>query len=259
MAQTVHIAVADEPTIKEGKFENILRAILRMYRCDKLILLIPRSIYPEKIPLTEKNNSLRAIGGTIEYDEQPLYLYDFDEVFNKTVELIRKYHSKKDKVYINLSDAPRITLIAMMSAAYFVPQERNLKLLFSTSEKDMVEETDRKRRGFIAQKSFVSSIVQSTPEDKTTHLEVPIFPTQKVSDTDKKIMRVLNRYNGVNAIKKLIDGLSELEGMEIKRSSLQYRLDKLEEMGMIERESETREVMLALTPTGEMYISAESS
>jgi len=258
MAQTVHVAVADQRTIEKKNFQNILKSILRMYRCDKLVMLVSRESYSAEEPLTERDSSLGVIRNTIEYDEHSLNLHDFDEVFNETVKLIRRYRSKEDKVYLNLSDAPRLTLIAMMSAAYFVPQERNLKLLFSTSEKHMVEDIDRRRRRYGTQKSFVSSIVKSAPEEKTTHLEVPIFPTQKVSNTDKKIMRVLDRYDGVNAIKKLIDGLAELEGVEMKRSSLQYRLEKLEEMGMIERESETREVMLALTPTGEMYISAES-
>jgi len=84
-----------------------------------------------------------------------------------------------------------------------------------------------------------------------------MFTTQSISDIDKDIMKVLYDLDGVDSIKELINGLRSSTDKEIKRSSLQYRLKKLEDMGMIERDSETRKVMLSLTATGEMFVGGE--
>jgi len=86
--------------------------------------------------------------------------------------------------------------------------------------------------------------------------EIPVFPIQEITDVDRKVMRVLENNEGVESIKELIEGLEKEEDLEIKRSSLQYRMEKLGKMNLIERDPETRKVKVRLTRTGEIYLSS---
>ena len=260
MGKTVHIAAFGPEKIKDSDFRHILRPLLRMYGCDKLVILVPGTRYDDEfIYKFERSDILSAIRDSIEFDLRPVMMNDFDDVFRKTVKMIRRHHPKFSKIYINLSDAPRIAMIAMISAAYFVPGLRNVKLLYSTSEKEVIKGTERMGIGDRTRyKMFAASPVQDLSDDSTVNLEVPVFPTKDISDIDKDIMKVLYDLDGVDSIKELINGLSESTDKEIKRSSLQYRLKKLQDMGMIERDSETRKVMLSLTATGEMFVGGES-
>lgn len=257
MVKTVQVAVVTEES-KETEYKNILRPILRLYPCDRVVLLKHKNLRMDVEPdHSDIELYLKPIRNTLDVEERYMDVYDFEDTFNKTVSTIRKHLFEGYEVLLNLSDASKIGLMAMMSAAYFVPRSKNLKVVYSKSEKDIVRDTIRPYQEMGGRKSFIFSIAKDySQEENTIDLEVPIFPTKKVPDTDEEIMGVLYKREGVNSIKELIQGL-KVHGQEMKRSSLQYRLNKLENMGMIEREPENRKVVLDLTATGKMYMSSK--
>lgn len=264
-----------EPTkgvhIAAGGFEydRIMIPIMTQYPVEKLIIL--QSDTAEEYPRANKITQHfidKIMENPIPVEIEETDIYDFDSVFKKTVELIRKYNSEGKLVYLNISSAPKLALAAMMAAAYFTPDRSNVKIFYGAPEdyvfpdliselgsfKDSEEKEDRLE---VMEELGEKFMEKGMGEGVKSYEEIPVFPIQKVKDVDRKVLKVLRRKEGVGSIKELLEGLDEEERLQIERSSLQYRMDKLEKMNLIERDPDTRKVKVKLTRTGEIYLDSE--
>ncbi len=196
-------------------------------------------------------------------------IYDFDKVFQKTLKLIRKYTNQGKKVYLNISSAPKLALVGMIAAAFFTPDKSKVKIFYGAPEDyvlpnmitdlGLFNDSKKKENKIEDMEELGKRFLQKgSGMGVKEYIEIPVFPIQGISDTDKKVMEVLARKNGVEAIKEIIEGLEQEENLEIKRSSLQYRMAKLEKMNLIERDPKTVRVKVRLTRTGEIYLNSES-
>jgi len=251
------------------EYDRIMVPIMTQYPVEKLIILQSDTSeeYPRANRITQHFVD-KIMDHPITVEVEDTDIYDFDSVFKKTVELIRKYNSEGKNVYLNISSAPKLALAAMMAAAFFTPDKSNVKIFYG-APKDYVlpeliaelgsfnESGENEERLEMMEELGEKFMEKGMGEGVKDYEEIPIFPIQEVKDVDRKVMKVLRRSDGVESIKELLEGLDEEERLQIERSSLQYRMDKLERMNLIERDPDSRKVNVKLTRTGEIYLDSE--
>ncbi len=251
------------------EYDRIMVPIMTQYPVEKLIILQSDTSeeYPRANRITQHFVD-KIMDNPVPVEIEDTDIYDFDSVFKKTVELIRKYNSEGKNVYLNISSAPKLALAAMMAAAFFTPDKSNVKIFYGAPE-DYVfpeliaelgsfnESGEKEDKVKMIEELGEKFMKKGMGESVKSYEEIPVFPIQEVKDVDKKVMKVLRRSDGVESIKELLEGLEEDEKLQIERSSLQYRMDKLEKMNLIERDPDTRKVKVRLTRTGEIYLDAE--
>jgi len=249
------------------EYDRIMIPIMTQYPVEKLIIL--QSDTSEKYPGASRVTE-HFVGklkdNPIPVEVEDTDIYDFDSVFQKTVDLIKEYTSQGKLVYLNISSAPKLALAAMMAAAYFTPDRSNVKIFYGAPEDyvfpELIADLGLFKDGGENRLEDIEELGErfmekGMGEGVKGYEEIPVFPIQEVKDVDRKVMKVLRRHHGVGSIKELLEDLKEEEDLEIERSSLQYRMEKLEKMNLIDRDPDTRKVKVRLTRTGEAYLDSE--
>jgi len=189
----------------------------------------------------------------VEIKEVSIDIYDFDNVFLKMLELIKKEINYGRYVYVNISSAPKVTLVAMISATFFMRGKGDVEIIYCKPEEylipKMIDTIDSKMKNEFMKRGSGIGV--------TEYESIPIFPIEEVTGIDAKILKVLSDKNGAESIKELVESINE-DGSDIQRSSVQYRLEKLEEKGLISKEREEKRVRLFITRVGEIYLKGGS-
>ncbi|MFP4050938.1 MAG: DUF6293 family protein [Thermoplasmata archaeon] len=251
--------------ITAGSFEydRVIAPIMGKYPVEKLVILKAESTdrYPGAKKLTD-DFVKKMKKNPIDIETEDVDIYDFDEVFLKTISVLKKYSDKR--IYINISSAPKLTLVAMMSAAFFSKQKHNLEIFYIAPEdyllpkilskiSDLKDSKDEETIDELIQlgKEFREN---GTAKGISEFEEIPIFPIQEISETDKEIMSEIEECKGVNSIKELVVQINEYRENSLERSSIQYRLEKLEEKGLLKTRRENRRLKIELSRLGEIYL-----
>ena len=251
--------------ITAGSFEydRVIAPIMGKYPVERLVILKTGSTdrYPGAKEITD-----RFIGkmkkNPIDIEIEDVDIYDFDEVFLKTISVLRMYSDKK--IYINISSAPKLTLVAMMSAAFFSKQKDDLEIFYIAPKDYLLPQILNKISELKDNKDeeTIDELIRLGREFKENGTargisefeEIPIFPIQEITDTDKEIMSEIEECKGVNSIKELVLQINEYREKSLERSSIQYRLEKLEEKGLLETRRENRRLSIQLSRLGEIYL-----
>ena len=251
--------------ITAGSFEydRVIAPIMEKYPVEKLVLLKAESTdrYPDAKRLTD-NFVQKMKNNPIDIEIEDVDIYDFDEVFLKTISVLKKYSNKR--IYINISSAPKLTLVAMMSAAFFSKQRHNLEIFYIAPEDYLLPQILNKISELKDGKDeeTIDELIQLGREFKENGTakgisefeEIPIFPIQEITETDKEIMSEIEECKGVNSIKELVVQINEYREKSLERSSIQYRLEKLEEKGLLKTRRENRRLRIELSRLGEIYL-----
>ncbi|GEM_PF-3783376 len=202
------------------------------YRVDTLLVL------------TDKTTETRSHDGSKEFrghiSQVGVNMKDFDEILTEILRLIRNFDQPDDRVFINLSGAPELVMVAMISAAYSIPQRKNVKLIIQSEVERDVRVRNRLDSRF--------SSLMSVPLPSTEHIEIPVLPIEDLTEKDQDVLRFLYEHGGVDSIKEL------LRYVDISRSTFQYRLEKLKELGLVETREHRQKVGLKLTRAGKLYV-----
>ena len=232
MGKTVHICV-------EGTDEKRIIASMRRYGMDTLFVLLDRN---------HDRLSLSSLNRWIKPSVIRVNMKDSDDIFAELVKVIRDHDDPDDKIYINLSGAPELVMAAMISAVYSMPQRKNVKLIMKTEE-DRAQKSSRYDREYnMSGQRDYSFMTHQLPS--TEHIEIPVLPIEDLADKDKDVLRFLYKHKEVDSIKEL------LRYVDISRSTFQYRLEKLKELGLVETREHRQRVGLKLTRAGELYVKA---
>ncbi|MEA1993939.1 MAG: DUF6293 family protein [Euryarchaeota archaeon] len=225
------------------EYDRVVKPMLE-YPGDKLIVLSDKEKnYIESTELAEHFlKKLRVFPA--ETEEIHIDIYDFDNVFLKMLEIIKREMDAGRAVYVNISSAPKLTLVAMMSAVFFMRGKGEIEIIYCKPEKYLIPKIieHSKVKGEFMEKGSGSGRME--------YESLPVFPIVGVNDIDEKILKVLSEKKGAESIKKLV----ELMNGNIRRSSIQYRLEKLEEKGLVTKEREEKRAKLTLTKIGEIYL-----
>lgn len=242
------------------EYDRMIIPMLSRYPVEKLIILHSRSS-----PYTHARDLsgvfLDKIRGVpLETEVVEVDIYDFDEVFLETLEQINRYAGSGKMVYINVSPVPKLATAAMMSAAFLSPHRERIEIFYASPERylvpDMIEEvlkTDDHEKLKALGELFMERGMALGVEG---YQQIPVFPIQEINERDRQILSVLKDRGGVDSIEELVEYVDGLTGEEVKRSSIQYRLDILVRKGLVDTHREDRRLKITLTRLGELYLSA---
>ncbi len=243
------------------EYDRIIKPILQRYPVEKLVIF--RSS-------TSPYAGARDLAGTFvnKVKETPIDteivkvdIYDFNEVFINTLEQIDKYSEDGKRVYINISPVPKLATTAMISAAFLSKHRENIEIFYASPGEYLVpkiidalmDDCDTERLKELRERFLKSGAAVGVKE----YQQIPVFPIKDISDKDRTILSVLYEEDGVDSIEELVDVLNKREKDEVRRSSVQYRLELLEKKSLIDTEREDRRLKIRLNQLGLLYISGQ--
>ncbi len=251
------------------EYDRIIAPILHRYSVKKLIIL--KGETEERYP---KANELanhfinKWTENPLEYEIKPVNIYDFEEIFRATVSIIEEASQEGRPIYLNISSAPKLTLVGMLSAALLLRDTVDIQMFYVAPKEyiqsdvfyqlKMLDEENKEQvleNFFKLKERFLQSGIGEGAKD---YIEIPLFPIQTISTLDREIMNVLKDHETIDSIKELVDTLNEERTAnkqeKVERSSVQYRLDKLESKGLIRTNRVKRRKRIDLTSAGSLYL-----
>ncbi len=244
------------------EYDRIVIPMFKKYPVEKLIILRSNSSpYTDAMDLAGK--FLQKIMDTpVDVELVSVDIYDFNEVFVNTLALIKKYASEGKKIYINLSPVPKLATVAMISAAFLSEYKGQVEIFYATPEEyltpkmiDLLASVEKHEND----DSELSKLHELFMEKGTAvgvkdYMEIPVFPIKDITDMDQEILQVLKDTSGVNSIESMVNAVNRERKEKITRSSIQYRLERLEANGLVDTEREERRLKIRLNKLGEVYL-----
>ncbi len=245
------------------EYDRLIGPMMSKYPVKKMVILTgdTSDTYPGAYDLA-KHYMDKLRDNPIKIETVDTDIYDFDDVFLKTLEVIEKYSTEDVPIYLNISSAPKLALVAMISAAFISKNKNKVEVFYVAPEKYLVPELLGKFKDLDTEDE---SSVEELKNIRDTFLkkgsaqgvedyeDIPVFPIRNVSEVDHDILSILEKKDGADSIKELYEALNEGRKEKVERSSLQYRLDKLKDIGLIRTEREERRLKIELTTLGEVY------
>ncbi len=243
------------------EYDRVLVPMLNKYPVDKLVMFRSKaSPYTEARDLAGEFLT-KLKDNPIDIDIVKLDIYDFNDVFINTLDQIKKYAEKGKKVYINISPVPKLATVAMISAAFLSRYKDSLEIFYA-SPKDYLIPKMMEYLSDIENKDSLDRLKElgdrfmknGTAVGVQEYQEIPVFPIKEINDVDMEILKTIKEKEGVQSIEELVETINENRKEEIKRSSVQYRLERLEEKRMLDTEREDRRLKIRLNRLGEVYL-----
>jgi len=160
---------------------------------------------------------------------------------------------------LNISSAPKLTLVAMMSAAFMMKNQADIEIFYVSPEEYLIPKIVEKLSDVENNVEELKELGEQFLERGTamglnSYEDIPVFPIKNITDRDRYILKVLKSSDGVESIKELVNKVNELIEGNIKRSSIQYRLEKLKENGLVYTERHNKKLRIFLTRVGNIYL-----
>ncbi len=244
------------------EYDRIIKPMFNRYPVDKLLLLKsktspyqgPRDLAKSFIDKLQEN--------PIDIKIHQVDMYDFDDVFSKVLQILKNESQENKKIYLNVSSAPKLTLVAMMSAAFMMKNQADIEIFYVSPEKYLVPKIIDKlsdvENNIEELKKLGDEFLESgTAKGLNSYEDIPVFPIKHITDRDRYILDVLKSSDGVRSIKELVSKVNELREERIERSSIQYRLEKLKENGLVYTERHNKKLRVFLTRVGKIYLEGD--
>jgi len=163
---------------------------------------------------------------------------------------------------LNISSAPKLTLVAMMSAAFMMKNQADIEIFYVSPEEYLIPKIVEKLSDVDNNVEELKELGEQFLESGTamglnSYEDIPVFPIKNITDRDRYILKVLKSSDGVESIKELVEMINELKEERIERSSIQYRLEKLKENGLVYTERHNKKLRIFLTRIGKIYLEGE--
>ncbi|MFO7792124.1 MAG: DUF6293 family protein [Candidatus Saliniplasma sp.] len=244
------------------EYDRILKPMLNRYPVDRLVLLRSKSSPYRDSKDLAKQFIEKLQENPIDINIHRVNIYDFDDVYSKVLKILKNQSHHNKKIYMNISSAPKLTLVAMMSAAFMMKNEADIEIFYVSPDdylipkiidrladvENNVEELRELREQFLE---------NGTAMGLKNYEEIPIFPVKNITDRDRYILEVLKSSDGVDSIKELVLKVNRSRKKRIERSSVQYRLEKLKENGLVYTERHNKKLRISLTRVGDIYLKGD--
>lgn len=244
------------------EYDRILKPMLHRYPVDKLVLLRSKSSPYQGPRDLAKRFSDKLDENPIDIKIHQVDIYDFNDVYSKVLKILKRETERENKIYINISSAPKLTLVAMMSAAFMMKNHADIEIFYVSPEEylipKIIEKLSDVENNVEDLKQLEEQFLESgTAKGLKDYEEIPVFPVKNITERDRYILKVLASSEGVGSIKELVTMVNDLKEERIQRSSIQYRLEKLKENGLVYTERDNKKLKIFLTRVGEIYLEGE--
>ncbi|MCD1295675.1 hypothetical protein CUJ83_11770 [Methanocella sp. CWC-04] len=196
-------------------------------------------------------------------------IYNFDDVFKRSYDIIKKEVGEGNPVYINISSASKVVQLALTMAAFlnnkpgteepavqlfYVEPERYYEgeligTVFELLKKDEDEQNTIKKLKDIAREIRDHGMASG----KKDTYKFPPFPLAQFTDIEYDMLKIINEKKVISSIKEMKELLDMSTGRVTPRSNIKYYLDNMEKQGLITTEREKKELKISLTRAGELF------
>jgi len=246
------------------EYDRIVAPILE-YPADEVILLrSSNEEYPRQHKL-EDNFLGRLQDLPLEKRSVGLDIYDFEDMLTSISELFRQELGQGKRLFVNLSSAPSLELIALVMAAsiyrnlgeirllYVKPREyRHAKMLdvISSAVAKGEEESLGDIRA-VAEEFMREGLASGVKEI----IELSPLPVEPLSDTERAILEGLTQGDA-GSVKELVERIRSVKG-DIPRSNVVYHLESLKSKNLVNMETEGKRVRVSLDRVGKAFLRAD--
>ncbi len=245
------------------EYDRVVAPILE-YPADELILLRSSTEeYPGQHALEEtfldKLALLPIPKRTVSLD-----IYDLKGMFVSIARILSEEVASGKTVYINLSPAPKIELIALLMASSVPREPGRVRLLYVKPREYMHSRIVDAARAVAANPSEESiRRLKSIMDEFTAHglaveakeiIELSPLPLEPLSRTEKEILMTLHE-GPVESLQELVERLSE-KGRRVPRSNVVYHLEALKRKDLVSISSKGKKVRVDLLETGGLFLEA---
>ena len=265
------------------EYDRIIKPLFKDFTVKKAYLLVqdPKKEKEEYKKQTKVVNTFieKIKKVPIDWEEIHVNLYDFNDIFKTSYDLIHREVEAKNKVYVNLSSAPKIMQVALTLASFLNNSKGSIELYYVEPEKyyegALINATQKLLKSGVSEADVIREIKELAAEIHEHGLAAgearihrfPPFPLAKLTDTELEILKILrekdlvfqkkkvqadeDRY--VNSIKEMKELLDRDLKTEVPRSNVKYYLDNLVDLNLIETERYKKELRIKLTIAGSLF------
>ncbi len=189
-------------------------------------------------------------------------IYDFNEVLKTTRKLLDEYSKMNLPIYINISSMPKLSLVAVITAALLKKERSEIEVFYVKPEEYLIPRILDCIARIGDDECAIEELKEIGQRFKTRgggagmvdSIKIPLFPITQITDLDKNILSILADTGGTESISQLVEILNKDRKDEVKRSTVQYRLDRLEKYGLVIGKRENKRLKLELTNVGSAYL-----
>jgi hypothetical protein len=246
------------------EYDRIVRPLFR-YSVEEVILLRSSNVEFEKQHELEDHFLKRLEQFPVKMRTISIDIYDFDGMFASLTELIRAEAARGMPVYINLSAAPKLEMIALLMAASMVRESGNIRLLYVKPEEylqgRMMEEmrlASRKppeKAKEIVERATEEFMEKGLAFGMSEVIELCPLPVEVPGETEEDILVSLGKGQ-VDSLKELVERMRK-DRKRTPRSNVVYHLESLRRKNLVNMvPGDGKRVQVSLTRTGRLFLQA---
>ncbi len=244
------------------EYDRVIIPMLSKYPVERLLILHSRSSPYVRVGELVEQFYRKLEDNPMDVETILVDIYDFDDVFVTTLQQIKKYALRGKRIYINISPVPKLATVAMMSAAFLSEYKENIEIFYASPEEYLIPNLVHELSGLEEGGGELSRLVElrdifmkkGIATGVKEYHDIPIFPIQDITGVDIEILKVLHERQGVDSIEELVEHVNLQRKETIKRSSIQYRLERLEEYRLVDTEREERRLKIRSNKLGVVYL-----
>lgn len=241
------------------EYDRIVAPILE-YPVDELVLLRSKNEeYPGQHALEDnflkKLKQLPVRMRTVNID-----IYDFEEMFRTISALFREELELGRRVYVNLSAAPHLELVAIVMAASMCRDSGEIRLLYVKPEEyrqgrmiDAILSMDKSPEGLSKIEEMAGEFLEGGLASGVREIiELAPLPVELINETERDILDGLAQGD-VESLKELVDRVQEKRG-RVPRSNVIYHLESLKKKNLVAMTGDGKKVRVGLERTGKLFL-----
>ncbi|RLI77878.1 hypothetical protein DRP05_09005 [Archaeoglobales archaeon] len=250
------------------EYDRVVRPIISHFPSQKIIVFVSGGKeYPNLSGIALSfMERLKVL--PVEIIIKELDMHSFNTIFENLIRhALEEFLFGNDKIYINISWAPRLAVAAAHTAACFINSKiledildelkfGNIEIYYVKPEKYLMPDLISAMRA--GSQSEVENIFQEFEQSGSAYgmkaiIKVPSFPLESLTILDMAILETIAEHKEIESIQSLIISLKDKK-YNIKRSSVQYRVEKLLERKLIKAKKENKKISLSTTEAGLIYL-----
>jgi DNA-binding transcriptional ArsR family regulator len=245
------------------EYDRIVAPILE-YPADEVVLLrSSNEEYPRQHKL-EDNFLGRLQDLPLEKRSVDLDIYDFEDMLTSISELFRQELSQGKRLFVNLSSAPSLELIALVMAASIYRKLGDIRLLYVKPKEyrhakmlDVISSAVAKGEESLGDIRAVAEefVREGLASGVKEIIELSPLPVEPLSDTERAILEGLTQGDA-GSVKELVERIRSVKG-EVPRSNVVYHLESLKSKNLVNMETEGKRVRVSLDRVGTAFLRAD--
>ena len=249
------------------EYDRVVRPIISHFPSQKIIVFVSGGKEYPNLSSIALSFMERLKVLPVEIVIKELDMHSFNTIFENLIRhALEEFLFGNDKIYINISWAPRLAVAAAHTVACFINSRiledildglkfGNIEIYYVKPERYLMPELISAMRA--GNHSKVEKIFQEFEQSGSAYgmkeiVKVPSFALESLTILDIAIIETIAKHGKIDSIQSLTNSLRK--EYDIRRSSVQYRVERLLEKKLIKAKKENKGISLYVTEAGQVYL-----